>query len=169
VGLLNAAAWFGAAAFMVFGAEPAMYSQEVQGLLQKSFTYLSSLLGQAVRARFLYFSLACGGVAALHLAAEWLYQGRLSRKLSLRLLAGLVALSLLGGMGVQPQIRRAHVTSLLGPTPAARQTAGRSLRIWRVVGRSDDFLLMIGLAVYLWGVANPPETFRFVSTGKFRS
>ena len=146
-----------------------MYSPDAQGLLQKSFGYLSALLTQIVRARFLYTSLACGALALLHLVAEWLYLGRPVRRFPLWLLCILLAAVLLGGSWLQPRLKSLHTTRFLGPTAAERQAAQNSLGFWQTLAHAVDLLTIGGLAVYLWAMANPPDTLRFVSPGKFRS
>jgi hypothetical protein len=166
---MNAAAWFGAAVFFALGVEPAIFSHEVHGLLQKSFPYLSGMIEQAARERFFYFNLGCGGVALLHLTAEWLYQGHPARKYSARLLAALLALVLLSGGLLQPHLKRLHGASLLSPSVAERQTAKQWLGVWHAVSVTSDCLLIAGLGVYFWRLANPPDTLRFLSAGKFRS
>ncbi len=168
VGLLNAAVWFGAAVFLTFGAEPAIFSQDTQGLLLKSHAYLSVLLAQIVRTRFFYLSLACAAVALLHLLAEWLYLGRPPRKFLLGLLAALVGLALCGGWGLQPALKKLHTARTLAPQPAERQAAQASFHRWQTVAQALDLLTLGGLAVYLWRLANPPDTLRFVNPAQLR-
>jgi hypothetical protein len=54
-----------------------------------------------------------------------------------------------------------------------REAAGHSFRVGRVFSTGLNLLLLGGLGVYLWRVANPPDEMRFVGAtnlpGKFRS
>ena len=166
---MNAAVWLGAALFLIFGVEPALRSSEVEGLLQKSFAYLSVLILHPVRARFVLLSFVCGAVAVLHLLAEWLYLGRPPRRFHAGLLAALLALSLFSGACLEPHLRQWHIASLVGAKPLERQSARRSFVLGHAVSRTADFVLLGGVAIYFWRASRPPESFRFVGAGKFRS
>jgi hypothetical protein len=77
VGILNAAVWFGTAIFFSFGVGLAPFSQEMKNLLgQANYPYFSGAIAQILIARYLNFQVVCAAVAALHLAAEWLYLGK---------------------------------------------------------------------------------------------
>ena len=169
VGILNAAAWFGAALFLFFGAEPAVYSADSQALLQKSFTYLAGLLDHNIRVRFFYLSLLCGVVALVHLVAEWLYLGRTAPRLFLWLLMGLLGVAIASGGVLEPRLKTFHVTRIVGATASERQAAQKSFATLSTVIETMDIFILGGLAVYLWRMANPPDSLRFVSATKFRS
>jgi hypothetical protein len=169
IGLLNAAIWFGAAAFFALGAEPALFTHDTQGLLKQSFPYLSVLLAQEVRMGFVYCSLGCCGVAWLHLLGHWIYLGQPIRKFSLWLLGLMMVIVVVNQSVVQPRLKQAHLDSFVRPSPLDRQAAHRTYERWRTYSQIGDWLMVGGLALYLWRVANPPETMRFFSATKFRS
>jgi hypothetical protein len=169
VGILNAAAWFGAALFLCFGAEPAVFSADTQVLLQKSFTYLAGLLDHNIRVRFFYLSLFFGVVALVHLVAEWLYLGRTAPRLSLWLLMGLLGQVLANRGLLEPRLKTLHVTRVVGGSVAERQAAQKSFSTLSTVIEIMDVFIVGGLAIYLWRMANPPDSLRFVSATKFRS
>jgi hypothetical protein len=170
VGLLNAAVWFGAAVFFTFGAGPAPFSPEMKALLgSQNYPYFSGAIAQLVIARYFHWQLACAVVALLHLLAENLYCGRLFQKFSLGLLVGLCSLALLGGGWLQPKLKNLHRVKYNTAAPAAqREAAGRSFRTWHAVSQGANLLLLGGLGLYLWRVANPADATRFVNTAKFR-
>ncbi len=167
IGLLNAAVWFGAAVFFTVSAGPVAFSQEMKDLLgSKNYPYYSAAISQILVGRYYYLQFACGLLALLHLLAEWLYFGKSPARIRFALLIGLVSLSLLGGAWLQPKLK--HLTQQY-TRPEAREAADRSFRTWHNASQMVNWLTVAGLAVYLWRVANPRETTRFVSATKFRS
>lgn len=169
VGILNAAVWFGAAVFFTLGAEPALFTRDSQGLLQRSYSYLAFLLSQEVRLQFVYLSLICCGLAWLHLLGHWLYLGQPIRKFSLWLLSLMAALVVFNQGLLQPKLKQLHIASFVSANPLERQTAQRGFKKWHTTSQTSDWLLVGGLALYLWRMSNPPETMRFFSATKFRS
>lgn len=169
VGILNAAVWFGTAIFFSFGVGLAPFSQEMKSLLgQNNYPYFSGAIAQLLIARYFDFQIACGGVAVLHLLAEWLYLGKLPRKFQVGLLVGLCSAALLGGYGLQPKLKALHATKYgVNHRPEIRLAADRSFRAWHGVSQVVNFLVVAGLAVYLWRAANPSDPTRFVSAFKF--
>jgi hypothetical protein len=176
LGLLNAAVWFGASFFFIFVADPAVTSSDAMRELlgAKSFPYFSMAVSQIVGARFFALFLVCALLAMLHMGAEWLYFGKYPRRFWLLLIFGLF----LGGLGqtygLQPRLK-ALLLSQHGPNtrPEQRELALRSFRAWRTFSTGLNVLLLGGLGIYLWRVANPPDEMRFVGAtnlpGKFRS
>ena len=171
VGLINAAVWFGAAVFFTLGIGAAPFSPEMKELLgPKTSPYFPGAIAQIYIGRYFHFQLVCGVVALLHLLAEWLYLGRRPRKFSLSLLLSLVVAGLLGGYWLQPKMKTLHrIKYGLNTPPAERETADRSFRAWHGISQGINLVVLAGLAVYLWRVANPEDPARFVSTTKFRS
>ena len=169
VGILNAAVWFGTAIFFSFGVGLAPFSQEMKSLLgQNNYPYFSGAIAQLLIARYFDFQIACGGVAVLHLLAEWLYLGKLPRKFQVGLLVGLCSAALLGGYGLQPKLKALHATKYgANNRPEIRQAAGRSFMAWHGVSQAVNLLLVGGLALYLWRAANPSDPTRFVKALKF--
>ena len=167
---MNAAVWFGAAIFFTFGIGAAPFSPEMKELLgPKNSPYFSGAIAQILIARYFRLQLACGAVALLHLLAEWIYLGRAPQKLCFGLLIALVAAGLVGGYWLQPKLKELHKIKYGVKTPAAqREAADHSFRAWHGLSQGIILLMLAGLAVYLWRVANPADTARFVSTAKFR-
>jgi hypothetical protein len=104
------------------------------------------------------------------LLAEQFYFGRAPQKRWLSLLIALLALSLLGGCWLQPKLNDLHDLRYNAKVPPqTRQTATGSFQVWRGVSQGANFLMLIGLGCYLLRVGNPPESTRFIGSGKFRS
>jgi hypothetical protein len=174
VGLLNAAVWFGASFFFFFVADPTAGSESMRALLgPKSFPYFSVAIGQVLGARFYGLFLICGLLAMLHVGAEWLYFGKYPRRVWLLLIFGLFLGGLGQSYGIQPKLKKLAVQQHSAGTAPERGEAGRSYRAWSVMANGLNLLLLAGLGVYLWRVANPPDEMRFVGAsnlqGKFRS
>jgi hypothetical protein len=170
VGVLNAAVWLGAAIFYTIGAGPALTSQNMLAVLgAKNFPYFSGAVGQIVLGSYFHLQIVCAVVALLHLLAEWLYLGRPARKFWLGLLAGLFILSAAGSFWLCPKLSRLHLTSYaLNVEPNVRCAAAKSFHFWSGVLQAVNVVLIGGAAVYLWRVANPADSLRFVSPAKFR-
>jgi len=169
VGLMNAAVWFGATVFFAVGAGPAIFSQDMKHLLgENHYPYFSGAIAQIVIARYFHLQLVCSLVALLHAAAEWLYLGRPLQRFGLGLLLGLLFLSFVGGCGMQPRIKELHARKYaLNYAPEVRESAAKSLRVWHGLAQVVNVVMLGGLAVYLWRVAHPVSTARFV-TAKFQ-
>ena len=170
LGILNAGVWLGAAIFFSFGAGPAMFSQDMKDLLgAKNFPFFSGSIAQIVIARYFRLQLICCFLALLHVLAEWLYCGKTPRKLRLSLLIGLVSVSLLGDYGLQPKLKNLHKIKYdPGATLEKREAAGQSFRAWHGASQAVNLFMLIGLGVYLWRLANPPDEPRFLNAAKIR-
>ena len=170
-GILNAAVWFGAAVFFTFWSGRAPFSREMQALLgSNNYPYFSGAIAQILIARYFDLQFCCAIIAVGHLLAEWLYQGRFPERLRLGLLLGLCAAVLVGGCWLQPKLKTLHtVKYAANQRLEVRTAAGRSFRAWHGVSAGLNLLVLAGLAVYLWRVANPSDETRFVSAVKFRS
>jgi hypothetical protein len=170
IGVMNAAVWLGGAVFFTVSAAPAAYSAEMEAALRHpgNFPYFSNAIEQALLPYYFRFLIVCGVIALLHSLAEWLYLGRPVRKFSFGLLATLIALALLGANGIQPRLRTLHQTRYFGAPPAAREAAAKSFRGWHIALSIFNVSIIGGLAVYVWRVATPPDSTRFISSVKFR-
>ena len=170
VGIANAAVWLGAATFYTVSAGPAVVSSDMQALLgPRYFPYFSGAVAQIILARYFHFHLACATIALLHLLAERIYLGRTAHRLWLGLLAALFGLSLLGSVWLGPTLARLHrAQHVLSAAPGAREAAAKSYRLWHGVFQAVNVLMIGGVAVRLWRVANPPDELRFVGSTQFR-
>jgi hypothetical protein len=170
-GILIIAIWLGAVVFFLVGAGPAAFSSKMEQLLgAKNHPYYSAAIAQIIDERLFYVGSACSAAAVLHLVATWLYVGRVASKPWLALLAVLTILNLGQGAVLQPKLRALHLTAHAVNVPAsARDQARESFRNWSRTATGLDLVLVLGLAVYLWRVANPADPTRFVSAVKFRS
>jgi Domain of unknown function (DUF4149) len=170
IGLLNIAIWFGAGVFFTFFVGPAIFSKDMQRLLESYYQLYSGIMAQMVIARYFTLSIVCGIVAIIHLLAEQFYFGRAPQKRWLSLLVALLTLSLLGGCFLQPRMKDWHKLRYDAKTPAqTREAATRSFQVWHGVSQAGNLLMLVGLGFYLIRVANPPESMRFIGSGKFRS
>jgi hypothetical protein len=170
IGIMNAAVWLGGAVFFTTGASPALFSPAMEKLLGASnFPYFAVAIEQVVLTRYFHFLTACAVIALLHLMAEWLYLGRPSRKFSFSLLAALFVFALFCGNWLQPRLKELHAASYASNVqPAFRETAAKSFRTWHAISGGINILMIGGLVVYMWRVANPSDTPRFISSVKFR-
>jgi hypothetical protein len=171
IGLLNVAVWFGAGVFLTLFADPGFSSADMQKLLgPKFYPYFSGAIAQIIIARYFRLQIICGIIAVFHLFAEQLYFGRAPQKRWLSLLLALLALSLLGGCFLQPRLRDWHNQRYdANASPRTRETASRSFPVWQGISQAANFLMLTALGFYLLRVGNPPDSTRFIGSGKFRS
>ena len=136
----------------------------------KNYPYFSEAVGQIVFSRFFQLQLVCGALALLHVLAEWLYLGKSAQRFWLGLLIGLCALSLIGGYWVQPRMKALHAVKCgVNTPPETREAVSSSFRTWRHVFHAMNVLMIGGLILYLWRVANPADQTRFLDAAKVRS
>jgi len=173
VGILNTAVWFGAVVFFTCGVVPALFSPEVHTILgEQNYKVFSGRLAMAVISRYFVLHYWCASIALVHQLAERFYLGKELNKLNFGLLVGLCCLSLLNGAGLQSRLRTFHAIEYGRSevfSPVQKAQAHRSFRIWHGVSYGLNLLVLGGLAVYLWRMANPADSLRFVAAGKFRS
>jgi hypothetical protein len=170
IGLLNAAIWFGAGIFFTFFVGPAIFSADMQRLLESYFKSYSGLIAQMMIARYFKLSIVCGIVAIIHLLAEQFYFGRAPQKRWMSLLVGLLTLSLLGGCILQPKMNGWHKLRYEAKTPPeTRETATHSFQVWHGISQAANLVMLIGLGFYVVRVGGPREPTRFIASGKFRS
>jgi hypothetical protein len=170
IGLLNAAAWFGAAIFFILGVGSAMSASELKRLLEAYYQPYSEIISLIVIARYYALGIVCGIIAILHFLAEQFYFGRAPQKRWLSLLIALFALSLIGGCWMQPKLNDLHkVSHDPKAPPQIRETASRSFQLWRGISKGANLLMVTGLGFYLVRLGNPHEPTRFIGSGKFRS
>jgi hypothetical protein len=171
VGLLNTAVWLGGALFFSLGVAPAVFSSDMKTLLGgNNYPYFSGAIAQLFVARYFHMQLICSLIAIVHLLVDRLYLGRTAQQLWLGLLLALFSLGLLGGFWLQPKLKQLHsIKYAASSTPEARQAADQSFRAWHGASQIANLLMICGLGIYFWHLANPPDSTRFVSTAKFRS
>jgi hypothetical protein len=166
---MNAAVWLGTAIFFTFGAEPACFSADMRTALGiTADSYYPGAMAGVVMSRYYHVTLACGVVALLHLLAEWMYMGRPTRKFSFGLVAGLFALTLIGGNAIQPALVRLNKKHYTAAQPADRESAAKSFRVLNATSRVFNVLIIGGLILYVWRVGSPSDTLRFVRPVQFR-
>jgi hypothetical protein len=159
LGVANAAVWFGATLFFMFVVGPAFFSEQMLALLGRPH---AGAAAQVVLERYFLMHQVCGGLALIHLVAEWLYMARPLNRLTLWLLFGLLGLGLAGGYAIQPRLQNWH-REMYGPasTPARREAAGKSFRSWHGMSQVLNLLVLGGVGLYLWRVVTPPNSYRF--------
>ncbi len=169
--MLNAAVWFGAAVFCSTTLLVAMNSRAAVGLLgPQYFSQVSGALLQIIFTKLFHLQILCAILAWLHLIGEWLYLGRIPRRIWVALLTLLFAVSLLGGLWLCPKLSRLQRTQYTPSRSAAIQAAAqRSFALWDGVFQAVNILMIGGIAVYFWRVTHLQDEPRFVSPTKFRS
>jgi hypothetical protein len=170
VGIVNAAVWLGAAVFFCLSVQPAVYSPEMMKLLEpKNYPFFSGAIAQILGDHLFHVEIICGIIALLHVVAEWLYFGKSLGQLWLGLLLVVWAVALFGGVWIRPQLKELHARRYaINLRPEQRDAAAQSFNAWHKASEFANLVMVAGVAVYLWRVANPPDPARFVSTAKFR-
>ena len=170
VGVLNAGVWFGSAIFFTFVVGPGIFSGDMKTLLENYYPAYSGKIAQIFIARYFTLQLICGIIALLHLMGENLYFGRSPRKIWLGLVVGLFALSLAGGLWLQPKLKELHrIKYSTTESVELRRLAGDSFKTWHGISQLMNLLMIAGLGVHLCWVGAREEDQRFSGGGKFRS
>jgi len=171
VGLVNAAIWFGAAVFFTFGIGPAVFSPDMRQVLgAANFPYFSGAIAQVLISRYFDLQIVCARVAVFHAFVEWLYLSRPWHRFWTGLLAGLLAASLLGALGFQPQMKKLHRLKYSpAATPVQRVSSASAFKVWHGASQAVNLLVLVGLGLYLWRTANPSNATRFMPPGQLQS
>jgi hypothetical protein len=171
VGILNAAVWLGGGIFFSVALAPAIFSKEMEGVLgHEYYPYFSGAIAQVLIARYFHLQLVCALVALIHFMAEWLYLGKSAQALWLGLVISLFSLGIVGGFWLQPRLKELHTIRYAVNTPReTRDAATQSFRTLHGASQGINLLMLCGLAVYFWHLANPPDPTRFLSAATFRS
>jgi len=171
---MNAAIWFGAGLFFSFGVAPTFFSAQMKELLGGATTgeVYAGLIAQLVLERYYMLHYWCGGIALIHLLAEWVYLGKAIHRATLAILLSAFCLMLVGGVWIQPKLKdlyyKKHEQS--GRVSHVQKLqAARSFSFWHGVSQVMNLAVLGGLGVYLWRVTHSSESPRFVSSSKFRS
>ena len=159
LGIANAAVWFGGAIFFTFAVGPAFFSDKMLSLLGRPH---AGAAAQIVLERYFLLHQVCGGVALLHVVAEWLYMGKPLQRLTLWLLIAIYSLGLIGGLGLQPRLQGLHRT-IYGPgvTVEQRDQAKRSFKSLHTMSQLLNLVVTAGVALYLWRVTTPANGYRY--------
>lgn len=169
--MLNAAVWLGAAVFCSTTLLVALNSRDAVGLIgSQYFAQVSGGLTQVVFARLFNLQILCAFLAWLHLVAEWMYLGRIPRRLWVGLLTALFVASLAGSLWLCPKLARLQrVQFAPNLTVTQREAAQHDFQVWDGVFQAMNVLMIGGLVVYFWRVTHAQDEPRFVSPSKFRS
>ena len=177
LGIFNAALWLGAALFFTFGVAPVFFQPAIKKLAGET---QSGILAMLVLERYFLLNIICVTIAFLQQLAEWVYLGRPLHRLTLILLACLASIGLITEFGLQPKLQRLHQTKYAyvktaqgyarndTVTPQQRDQAKNSWPIWHGVSQATNLLVLAGIGLLLWRMANRPEETRFVSARQFR-
>ena len=173
IGVTNAAIWLGSAVFFTFSVAPAVfYSPEMKELFGPVFREYAGAVAQVLLQYFFRMQYICAGVAVVHLVAERLYTRRPVERLRLHLLGWVILLGLMGGLLLQPHLKRLHyIRSSPASAPAQKEAAKVSFARWHGVSQVINLVAMAGLLGYFWRLTNPPSPDaapRFFSENKFK-
>lgn len=168
--MLNAAVWLGAAVFCSTTLLVAMNSRAVVGLIgSQYFAQVSGALTQIIFTRLFYLQILCAVLAWLHLVAEWMYLGRIPRRLWVGLLTILFSLSLIGSLWLCPKLMRLHRAQYApNLSPVQSAAAQHSYKLWDGVFQAVNVFMIGGIVGYFWRVTHVQDEPRFVSPSKFR-
>jgi hypothetical protein len=156
--IVNASIWAGASLFMLI-CVPALFSPELTRLLTPAYVGFPA---EAVWDRFFILQYACLGVACFHILAEWLYLSRRIQRFGIWLLVGLACLGLVGGLILQPKVKKLHVMKYWGNTPALRADAARSMKVWHGISEVLNVIMIGGVVVHLFRVTRSQENSHFL-------
>lgn len=164
-GVTVAAVWFGATVFFTFFAGPAFFTDEMKRLFPPPY---NGAVAELVIARLFVLHYICGFLALLHLGAEWMYSGKEPPRFSAWLVGGALALSLVGGIWLQPKLKEWHRIKYaehyrLAKTPPERAAAAKSFGMWHGISMGMNLLTLAALWLNLARVIHPGEAPRFVS------
>ncbi len=124
---------------------------------------------QVALERYFVLQYCCGCIALTHLFLEWLYAGRPLRRWLLGLVAGLLLVGLFSGLSAGPRLKRLHLEKYgVRSTPQQRVQAGEGLQFWRTIVIAANWVIVLGLWVYMTELNTPGTSARFAAGGKFR-
>ena len=167
ISVVNAAIWLGSAIFFTFGAGPAFFTLEMKALIPPPY---NGLAAQLVLQRYFYLQHICGGIALLHLVAEWIYFARPMERLVSGTLVGVICLGLIGGLWIQPKLKHLHFVKYAArSTSIEREDATSSFAVWHGISMVFNVMMAGGVGFYFWSVMKTPSQTRFASTTRYRS
>lgn len=175
VGIANAACWFGATVFFTGVIGPALFSTDMLALFGgpasgPTAKYWVGSVAQVLVSRYFVLQIWCAIIGVGHLLVDWVFTGRpLQRKL-LVLLVGLLAVGLVAHFRLEPEMHRLHATMYgVGDSVTVEQAlkARKTFWFWHGFSQVANLAVLASVGVYLWQIARPPATPRFVSQTKF--
>ncbi len=160
-----AAVWFGSAVFFSLFVGPAFFTDEMKRLFPPPY---NGAIAELVLSRYFVLHYICGVLALVHLVAEWIYSGKVAARLTLWLVGGVLGLSLLGGVWLQPKLKQLQRVKYaehyrLNAATQQREAAAKDFGLWHGVARMTDLAMLLALWVYLARVIHTGESPRFVS------
>ncbi len=175
VGSLNAALWFGATVFFTFAVGPAFFTPEALGLFgaaqnESVARFYTGSMAQIVLERYFVVQYICGGIALLHLLADWLYTGMRGQSVQKYVVFGLCALVLIGGMVIQPKLHKYHrIQYGAGGRVTVQQVeqARHSFRVLHGISMVMNLLVMGGTLFHLYKMLPGESGPRFVPRSKY--
>ena len=169
-GVTVAAVWFGATVFFTFFVGPAFFTPEMKQLFPPPY---NGAVAELVLGRYFILHYLCGFLALAHLGAEWMYSGKEPPRVTVWLVGGVLGLSLLGGLWLQPKLKQLQRVKYaeqyrLPATGQQREVAAKAFGFWHAVSSTMNLLILGALWLYLVRVIQTGEGPRFVSpTNKF--
>jgi hypothetical protein len=162
IGLVNAAIWFGTALFFTFAVGPVFFGDAVlnifggrQAPYSKAY---AGLVAVVVMKRYFIWLQVCGLIAVLQGAAEAAYQGQSWKQFRNFLAVGLLGVSLLGGLWLEPTLEKLQAAKYnQRATPQQRELAGQSFGVWHGISQGVNLLTLAGLLVFFWKTAHPRQ------------
>jgi len=175
IGLFNAAVWMGGSIFFSFLAGSVFFSPEVMRFTPPPY---NGLVAQAMLERFFLLHYICGGIAIVHLFADWLEKPGTFPKKPIFYVVVLLGLALLGGKWISPKLTIWHQQKYEfqvkseGPPPMiepkaysneVRQDAKLKFSIWHGVSQTVNLIMLIMLVWRFWRLSHPttgqPQTY----------
>lgn len=165
VGVLNGAVWFGSAIFLTFVAAPTFFSSEMGKIIAP---FWAGAAAQLLLKKYFILHIVCAVIAALHMFAEWLYSGRHFQRGVASVIGLMLLLGLLATLWMEPKLNNLHRTKHWGATPALKERAHQSFRLWHGASRISNLIILAGLCYYLYQVTSSSPAARFLTSTKFR-
>jgi hypothetical protein len=172
---LNAALWFGATLFFTFAVGPAFFTPQTLALFGVSQNeaiarFYAGSMAQIVMERYFILQYICGGIALLHLLADWLYTGRRVHPLQKYVVWGLCGLILIGGIILQPALHKYHrIQYGLGVRVTVQQVeqARHSFRTLHGISMVMNLFVVGGTLFYFCKMLPGESGPRFLSRSKY--
>jgi hypothetical protein len=161
------------AVFFTAGVAPAFFSSKMLSLFGgETSLYSRAYAGAAniiILERYYYWNYACGAIAFGHLLYEWLYGKELISRFKPGLLVVLCSLNIINGAFLMPQMKQFHFQKYdLKYTPTQREAAANSFKALHGISWGINLIVVGGICVYFYFVANQPIEQRFVIRNKIR-